>query len=140
MLQNNRVIIKPPAILDPVSSKHLFIQAINHLSTRIQQPRVQLENETANDKYIILKLENEALDYIEQATFSIFNSILCASGDDQTTPEATLTMSYTLSSPNSSGTTSPNTSTGALAQTSQPLAPVSNLNEAEFKVRQILPR
>jgi hypothetical protein len=110
-------------IIDPAEHKHLLIQSINNLSNRIQQTKVEIEDAGKGGNYVILKLENEALDHIEQTILGIFNAILTASGDDdQATPEQTLTMSYAVSASSCADT------------------PVTNLSEAEFKTRQVLPR
>jgi hypothetical protein len=72
--------------------------SINNLSNRIQQNKVEIDD-SGKGNYVILKLENEALDHIKQTILNIFNSILTASGDeDQTTPEQTLAMSYAMNS------------------------------------------
>jgi hypothetical protein len=127
-------------IIDPSEHKHLLIQSINNLSNRIQQTKVEIDD-SGKGNYVILKLENEALDHIEHTILNIFNSILTASGDeDQSTPEQTLTMFHAMNSTGSSGSSVFGTSMNSAMMLMNQLTPIANLNEAEFKARQVLPR
>jgi hypothetical protein len=127
-------------LIDPSEHKHLLIQSINNLSNRIQQTKVEIDD-SGKGNYVILKLENEALDHIEQTILNIFNLILTASGDeDQATPEQTLTMSYAMNSTGGSAGSVFGTSMSSAMMLMNQLVPIANLSEAEFKARQVLPR
>lgn len=133
---------QPVLLIDPNENKHLLVQSINTLATRIQQSEVLSDQATLLEvdggaNFVILKLENEALDYLEQVVFNVLNSILNASLDEyQSSPDSNFIASYSQQSTRSVLAPAINntTSNPSTAQF------INDLREAEFKTRQVLPR
>jgi hypothetical protein len=128
----------PPLLINTSENKHLLIKAISDLSTRIQQNRVQLDESVDKGNYIILKLENDALDHIETIILDVFNSILIAAPDliDQNGPETDLTNSFITNN----NTNKNNSNCAVNSNNYLNLTPIATIAEAELKTRQVLPR
>lgn len=115
-------------VLNNVSNKHLLTQGINILSINVQKEGFTSENSSLNGKKagecVYLKLENEALEYIEFLVLEVLDSIILASSSlsDQS-PEQTCALIMSNSS-------------------SQQVViyPITNLEEAKLRVKQALPR
>ena len=65
------------SIFNTDENKHLLSQSINSLSTKIQKDNASFESGKGN--FVILKLENDAIDYIEKVNFDVLHSLLVES-------------------------------------------------------------
>ncbi|RNA00409.1 son of sevenless -like protein [Brachionus plicatilis] len=115
-------------VLNNGSNKHLLTQSINFLSTDVQKEGFSGENNSFNSKKstecVYLKLENEALEHIEYLVLEVLDSIILASSSlNDHSPEQTCALIMSNSS-------------------SQQVHfyPITNLDEAELRVKQVLPR
>lgn len=67
------------SIFNTEENRHILSQSINSLATKIQKEKASFENGKGN--YVILKLENDSIDYIEKINFDILHSILVESSN-----------------------------------------------------------
>ena len=116
-------------VLNNSSNKHLLSQGINILSINVQKEAFSSENSNSptgkqNSELVYLKIENEALEHIEHLVLQVFDSIILASSSlNDNSPEQTCAMIMSNSS-----------------SSQVVIYPITNLEEAEMRVKQVLPR
>lgn len=130
------------AFINAKKYKHLLKHAISVLSTKSQINGGPIISGTGN--FVVLSIDNEALEYIEKLILDLFNSILLASSDYyDTSPESDLSriMSNTEAT-SQQQITQANASVlnSSLVHSNLILSPILDLEEAKCRIIQVLPR
>jgi hypothetical protein len=119
-------------IINSKCYKNLLTPAINELSIKIQHSNGQ---SAVNGNFIILNIENEALELIEQIILNLFNSILLVSCDDlNQSPESDAMRSLGKNSTNNKNENE--IEVNSLLENK----PIRTIAELEARIKQILPR